>query len=195
MRSGYEPRFTIGLPMNTFERSRWMRDISSRQAAAEIEFMTSTDGDGSGTLAGLRRKTNGGAIRNLSAIQEIAGFLVIAAILGPIAVFGLYAVINVAWSAFSDDSWLSRIEVGGLALVLGFFAFWVREKKRPFAYPMLEICAGVLIAGQAVHVEKDPLVSLLALVAAVRLIVDGIKRTEDYRQQRKLARQTIAAPN
>jgi hypothetical protein len=152
--------------------------------------------DGSGGVHG----NGGGAIgakevfdHNLSPRAETAGLAWAATIFGSITIFGAYAGIAAAWFLFTRDNWISRVEIGGIALLLGFLAFLIREFWKPLAYPVLEICVGILIAGESVRVPHDDktsfLLPILALVASVRLIVDGMARTVAFWKSKQKAKQ------
>jgi hypothetical protein len=74
--------------------------------------------------------------------------------------------------------------VAGAALVLGIGAWYAREKKQFKLYPVAEIAFGLALAVQGIVQQKlsgvSLLAALIAFVGGVRIIIDGVKRFDEF---------------
>ncbi|RUX42596.1 hypothetical protein EOA33_31485 [Mesorhizobium sp. M4A.F.Ca.ET.050.02.1.1] len=73
-------------------------------------------------------------------------------------------------------------------------AYYVREIRRWLIYPTIEVGIGVMMAILSVKPNLPPLVNVLAVIGAVRVTIEGIKRFRDFRAEaRKRAEQEASA--
>lgn len=77
---------------------------------------------------------------------------------------------------YADPGVAAYLIVPLIAVVLAGGAYFLREVVEARAYPMLEIGIGMAAAAQAVHPTAGDVARFLALIAGVRIIVDGLVR-------------------
>jgi hypothetical protein len=63
-----------------------------------------------------------------------------------------------------------------LAFITTNVAYFMREVKKTLAYPILEIDIGLATSAQAVSPGSGDIARLVALLAGVRVMADGIER-------------------
>jgi hypothetical protein len=93
--------------------------------------------------------------------------------------WALSAAIKFITTEFQDPSTTSVVVVPVAALLLGWIAYYLREWKRHWTYAVAEIAVGMAAAAQFAS-EGDALVRIIALMAGVRIILDGTKRFVDF---------------
>lgn len=77
---------------------------------------------------------------------------------------------------------VSYVIAGVGALVLGILAFLAREIKKWAIYPFLELAVGIVSAANCVRPGETVLARMILLLAGVRIIVDAIKRLNEFLQ-------------
>ena len=107
-----------------------------------------------------------------------------------ITVFGAMGLIW-AWPAMVARTWIGMGVLAGLVVVAAGAAFWARELKKLWIYPIVEIAAGIALATQ-VATSKEPIIALLGFVSAVRLTLDGTVRLLKFRRAYVLIRKRLA---
>lgn len=86
-----------------------------------------------------------------------------------------------AWPEMVGHTWTGIGTLGGAAALIGAGAYWAREVREHWIYPLAEIAAGIAIATQAARPDGGPIVALIAFVAAVRIVIDGMTRFVKFR--------------
>jgi hypothetical protein len=96
------------------------------------------------------------------------------------------AFISFAETERSTPSWWGILAIAMVILSLGIVAYAVRERVRTRLYPLAEIGVGIAAASAAVHAPSnaDGLARLIAILAAIRIIVDGISRYALFHRER-----------
>lgn len=79
------------------------------------------------------------------------------------------------------QAWWSYPLSAFVAGFLAIFGFYLREVRRNWwEYPVAEIGLGIALAVLAVKSDNKPIVNIIVFLAAVRVILDGIKRMRDF---------------
>ncbi|ASP76515.1 hypothetical protein CDO28_34730 (plasmid) [Sinorhizobium meliloti] len=107
-------------------------------------------------------------------------FSVLAAVLltpvgAAIAYGAIDGLLRLAASEYSKPTTLSYIAVPLIGLFLGAIFHWVRDQLNSRGYALAEIALGMAAAAQFTR-DGDALVRVLAFLAGLRIIVDGISR-------------------
>jgi hypothetical protein len=103
-----------------------------------------------------------------------------AAIFAPlmaIPVFWAFSgLLHLAGEQYAAPTIVAYVGVPVLAFIVAAAACYFREIVRTVYYPVLEVAMGLAAAGQAAVPNPQGLARLLALVAGIRIIVDGLTR-------------------
>lgn len=106
----------------------------------------------------------------------------------PIIAFAAFWAINgilaFAREQYAAPGTAAYIVVPVLTLILAFIAYYVRETAKLIVYPMIEIGVGLAAAAQSVPEKSSDLVRFVALLAGVRITVDGITRFKKFMDER-----------
>lgn len=87
--------------------------------------------------------------------------------------------LELSWPEMQQHTWLGMAILAAAAIAVSGAAYYVREYRRHWLYPLAEISAGIAIA--IARPETKPIVALIGFVAAVRIIIDGAKRFVEFR--------------
>ncbi|MGE0238485.1 MAG: hypothetical protein AB7F09_03200 [Parvibaculaceae bacterium] len=109
-----------------------------------------------------------------------------------IAAVVLFHVINAAiiWVAteYQAPTIRTHVLVALFAAPTGLLLFWLREFVRHELYGMLEAAFGIATALQVLRPDASGLVRIVALIAGIRIVVDGIHRWWTFSGERALAK-------
>jgi hypothetical protein len=119
----------------------------------------------------------------------------IVAVWVPLMFVAIFAVGLILASIFLPPlfvEWLSSSNqktewIAAAALVVGISAWYIRERQRFKLYPIGEIAFGTALSVQGVvqqnvHSEHFSLIAtVVSFVAGVRILIDGLKRFDDFR--------------
>src|SRR5271166_3978142 len=115
-------------------------------------------------------------------IRDQKSFNIIFATLFASIVLAIGLLIDLAWAwqQMQGKTWVGTVVlVGGAATVAG-AAYWIREVKKLWLYPVFEIAAGVAISSQVAAYTTNWTIALIGFVGAVRIMIDGLKRLEEF---------------
>lgn len=102
---------------------------------------------------------------------------VFAIILAAVAAFWLFdSLFTMAMPRRGSPSMFAYVLVPLFALMTGSAAYFMREVRKSLTYPIMEIGIGLAAAAQAVSPASSDLARLVALLAGIRIITDGIAR-------------------
>jgi hypothetical protein len=108
-----------------------------------------------------------------------------------VGIFYLAMGLVLVWPRMVDRTWIGMGVLAASVVVVAGIAFWARELKRLWIYPVIEIASGVALATQ-VATSKDPIIALLGFVGAVRLTLDGMVRLLKMRRAYARTRMRVA---
>lgn len=114
-------------------------------------------------------------------MDSLATLILVVLIPFLVAIFS-FGGLAVAWPQMRATTWIGVAVLAGGSVVVAGAAYWLREMRmpKPILYPIVEITLGVGISTQVAAHTDDPTVALVGFVGAVRLIIDGLKRLEEF---------------
>jgi hypothetical protein len=97
---------------------------------------------------------------------------------------GVKWVIDAAPAAYADKTPLAYVLAMTLTIALGAFVYLSRNVlRKPFIYPPVELGISLMLAYGGVTQTKEPLLTLIALLAASRVAADSIKNFREFRAE------------
>ena len=108
--------------------------------------------------------------------QRYVSLVIFVPLIALAAFWAFNALFALARSEYATPSAVAYVVVPLLAFCAGFIAYFLRDVVKTLAYPIIEIGIGLAAAAQAVLPSPNDLPRLIALLAGVRIIADGIMR-------------------
>ena len=118
-----------------------------------------------------------GSWKELRNPWQIYAGIASAIIVAAVAAFWLFnSLFAMAMPRHADPPVFAYVLVPLFALITGSAAYFMREVRRSLTYPIMEIGIGLAASAQAVSPASSDLARLVALLAGIRIITDGIVR-------------------
>jgi hypothetical protein len=131
--------------------------------------------------------------RPLDRSDHIAGTVILTPIVGFLLFWIIRWLLELAQRGIQLPSWLSYAVVVLLSMALAGGAYILREVKQAHLYAVMEMGAGIAIAAQAATPGTGAVAKLLAVVAGVRIMVDGMTRYVKFRKNKERGVSVVTA--
>jgi hypothetical protein len=92
------------------------------------------------------------------------------------SILAVQQFIRDGYAAAREPSYVCRRAGSLFALMTRSAAYFMREVRRSLTHPIMEIAIGLAASAQAVSPASGDLARLVALLAGIRIITDGIVR-------------------
>ena len=113
------------------------------------------------------------------------GYLGAAIFVPLVAIAAFWAINALFWLAraqYAAPSAVIYFVVPALTFGIAILAYYLREVMRTVAYPIIEVGVGLAASAQAVPATASDLARIVAVLAGVRIMVDGIMRFRKFSQ-------------
>jgi hypothetical protein len=142
-----------------------------------------------GRLVGRKNPEDARRANTVSDGEQYVTLGVFAAILLAMMIASLEWIRANGFPHYERSMWFGYVVGILVILFLGGVAYYFREirRPRPIFYPLVEISVGIAMATQAFRRTSDlpSIMYVVFLLAGLRIVVDGMKRFNDFRIERR----------